>query len=637
MDNEYYKEFIMLSLALSAVSNLFDYVNDLDAVDNVNYYLEETPPFTIVVATIAGVLSLQKAYHAYRYFSTNSTDKIIGDALDSIITTAMKLPLIGPEVKYEVNKQITKALASKKKKHDEEDNTHFYYSLPDEPLSNEEILEQFNLPLSSIEKGRLSGAIYTEPTKQQIELINSVANSFGYQNPLHEQVWPDAKKMEAACLSMFKGMIGLADDMNGTFTYGGSFSIFEGIKGAAIKKRRELAEGEVPEVILPNTAHVAFIKSVEATGIKAILVPVDSHGKADVKAMEEKINKRTCAIVGSAGSFLYGMVDPINELADLAVKHDMLLFVDGCLGGLQVALAKKLKVPTGIPDVNFAHPGIGGFTFDPHKFGQTEKGVSVVFLKLNDFLSASATQTELTKEIGTYVTPTIGGSGTARLIAVTYATLLSIGMKGYIENLEKIFTLRNEFISRIQAIDGLTIPYGCELSVIGMKTDPDTNAHVLLEEMENRGWHLNVINGPNCKPEGLHFCLTHLHTGVENLLDDFINDLKSAVEHVKNHPNQKPAGSGKVYGTLSTSYIPPCVEKGIGKYYQAIINSKPGQKFPGLFEDFNPNEPTPLRKMYNALPSIKNTYKAVTSFSIFKSKSNTDTQVEVASRPKKIL
>jgi len=64
-----------------------------------------------------------------------------------------------------------------------------------------------------------------------------------------------------------------------------------------------------------------------------IHAPVTDDHLADVDFVREHIGPNTVALWGSAGNYPHGLVDPIAELSELALEHDLGLHVDGCLGG----------------------------------------------------------------------------------------------------------------------------------------------------------------------------------------------------------------------------------------------------------------------------------------------------------------
>ncbi len=83
-----------------------------------------------------------------------------------------------------------------------------------------------------------------------------------------------------------------------------------------------------PEMVLPSTAHPAFDKAAHYFGVRAVHVPVGKDFRADVRAMRKAITRNTVLLVGSAPSYPQGVLDPIEELAQVASKRGLLLHVD---------------------------------------------------------------------------------------------------------------------------------------------------------------------------------------------------------------------------------------------------------------------------------------------------------------------
>ncbi|HRE03723.1 MAG TPA: aspartate aminotransferase family protein, partial [Ilumatobacteraceae bacterium] len=106
---------------------------------------------------------------------------------------------------------------------------------------------------------------------------------------------------------------------------------------------------EQPEVILPVTAHPALDKAMHYFGIRGVKAPVtagfDSGFVADVDAARSLISPNTVAIVGSAGTYPHGLIDPITELGQVALDHGIGLHVDGCLGGFVLAWPSRWVTP----------------------------------------------------------------------------------------------------------------------------------------------------------------------------------------------------------------------------------------------------------------------------------------------------
>jgi sphinganine-1-phosphate aldolase len=61
-----------------------------------------------------------------------------------------------------------------------------------------------------------------------------------------------------------------------------------------------------------------------------------------LKAVAAAINSNTIMLVGSAPEYAHGIVDDIPALGKLALKHNLGLHVDGCLGGFLLPYLRDL-------------------------------------------------------------------------------------------------------------------------------------------------------------------------------------------------------------------------------------------------------------------------------------------------------
>jgi glutamate/tyrosine decarboxylase-like PLP-dependent enzyme len=89
-------------------------------------------------------------------------------------------------------------------------------------------------------------------------------------------------------------------------------------------------------------AHPAFEKAAEYFDVKMVHVPVRQDYRADVGAMEAAITPNTIMLVGSAPSYPQGVVDPIEQLAQLALRRDVLLHVDACVGSMLLPCTQRV-------------------------------------------------------------------------------------------------------------------------------------------------------------------------------------------------------------------------------------------------------------------------------------------------------
>jgi len=309
----------------------------------------------------------------------------------------------------------------------------------------------------------------------------------------------------------------------------------------AMKTYRDMAFRErgikKPEMITPVTAHVAFDKAAQYFNIRQIKVPVDGRFRADISALERAISKNTAVVVGSAPSFPHGMVDPIPEMSDIALRKGVPFHTDACLGGFILPFAKKLGHR--VPDFDFRLPGVTSISADTHKYGYASKGTSVVLYR-DPGIRKHQYFTSTEWPGGLYFSPTFAGSRPGALSAACWASMVSMGESGYTESAKAILDAAGEIKLGIRDIPGLHV-LGDPLWVIAFGSD-DLDIYSVMEFMSKKGWSLNGLHKPPC----VHLCVTLRHTQ-RGVPARFIRDLKSAVEHVRRNPSERE-GMAPVYG-----------------------------------------------------------------------------------------
>ncbi|UCD98659.1 MAG: aminotransferase class V-fold PLP-dependent enzyme [Chloroflexota bacterium] len=418
--------------------------------------------------------------------------------------------------------------------------------LPLQGMDREEILELMEefkeIEAAQWQDGFLSGVVYHGDTAH-IDFMNRVYAINSQSNPIHPEVWPSISKFEAEIVGMTANLMSAdqtPDEIVGTVTSGGTESIL-----LAMKTYRDRAKENkgiaAPEIIAPTSAHAAFTKAGEAFGIKVIRVPVGADFRADVAAMQDEITENTIALVGSAPPFPHGIVDPIDELSELARQHGIGFHTDACLGGFILPWAEKLGYA--VPVFDFRLPGVTSISIDTHKYGYAPKGTSVLLYRGSDmrhlqYFSVSDWPG------GLYITPTFSGSRPGALIAAAWAALVSIGEQGYLQAAKRILEttawLKNE-LADIKEIQILQDP----LFMVVFQSETH-NVYQISEYMSQKSWSLNELH----LPPAVHLCITQRHTQ-EGVRERFVEDFKSAVEFVQENP-QAPSGIEPVYGLAAT-------------------------------------------------------------------------------------
>jgi sphinganine-1-phosphate aldolase len=418
-------------------------------------------------------------------------------------------------------------------------------TLPEHGLERKQILQEME-KLQAIEQatwkeGFASGAVY-HGDDEHIQFLSKVYAINSQSNPLHPDIWPSTTKFEAEIVSMTANMLHGSADVGvcGTVSSGGTESIL-----LAMKTYRDWAEAEKgitePEIIAPVTAHAAFVKASQYFKMKIIRIPVGDDFRADVKAMKDALTDNTIVLVGSAPPFPHGIVDPMEEISELARERGIGCHTDACLGGFILPWAERLGY--NIPIFDFRLPGVTSISADTHKFGYAAKGTSVVlyrnpelrhyqYFKITDWPG------------GLYNSPTLAGSRPGALSAACWAAMISMGEDGYLQAARRIMETATWIKTEIKKIPDLQV-LGDPTFVVAFASD-SLNIYQVLEYMTQKGWGLNGLH----LPPSVHLCVTLRHTQ-DGVKERLIEDLKEAVEYVKENP-QASEGIGPVYGMAST-------------------------------------------------------------------------------------
>jgi len=419
-------------------------------------------------------------------------------------------------------------------------------TLPASGIPRDRVLEEIR-SMSELEsprwrEGFVSGGIY-HGDPAHLDFLNEVYALHSQSNPLHSDLFPSATKFEAEIVSMVSGFLGrgeAAPEVCGTVTSGGTESILLAMKVYRDRARR-LRGIRKPEIVAPVTAHAAFDKAAGYFGMKLVPVPVGADYRVDVREVRKAVNRRTVAIVGSAPAFPHGVIDPVEELSEIAYERGIGFHTDACLGGFILPFAGRLGEK--VPPFDFRLRGVTSMSVDTHKYGYAAKGTSVVLYR-DPELRREQFFTITDWPGGLYFSPTLSGSRPGALSAACWAAMMSIGEAGYLNATREILAAARRLKDGIRAIPGLRI-LGDPLWIVAFASD-EVNIYEVMDEMTAKGWSLNGLHRPDC----VHIAVTlrHARPGV---VERFLEDLSAGVRRVRENPG-RGSGMAPVYGMASS-------------------------------------------------------------------------------------
>ena len=394
------------------------------------------------------------------------------------------------------------------------------------------------------ETGQCSGTMYCGD-HEHYDFLNRAFGYFSHVNTLQRDMCPSATKFEAEIIAMTLDLLGAGGhaDPAGLVTSGGSASIAHAVLAYREASARTV---ERPNIIKPETAHPAFDKAGHLFGVEMRVAPVDpATAQVDLDWVREHVDANTVALVGSACNYGYGTIDPIVELGQLALDHNVGLHVDGCLGGFILPFGREL----GFVDAAFdlAVPGVTSMSADTHKYGYARKGTSVLCFA-DRALRNSQYFYQPDWSGGKYCSPGMDGSRSGGLLAATWAAMVQLGRSGYREYARRIFETSAAMQRAVRSHDSLRIIGSPSFLFSFSATDYDV--YLVNDFLRLRGWRLNGQQYPNA----LHMAVTRPQTQ-PGVLERWEADLADAVAYAEAHADT-PAQSGAIYGGVAGGPTP---------------------------------------------------------------------------------
>ena len=253
----------------------------------------------------------------------------------------------------------------------------------DEPLplegdSSDEIFSRFQTEIvphvMQIPSPRYYGLF--NPTPLPIAVWADALASAINQNGAAWRNSPSASIVEARVLAWLCELVGYDERSFGTLTSGGSEANLIGLKCArdhAHSKVRDEGVRAAPGnliVYASEQSHYSLEKSVDILGLGRTAlrkIETDEQYHISVKALRDAIASDNedgnipCCIAGAAGATSTGIVDPLEELAEIAREFNCWFHVDAAYGG---ALAFSDKHRSRLCGIERAD----SITIDPHKW-----------------------------------------------------------------------------------------------------------------------------------------------------------------------------------------------------------------------------------------------------------------------------
>jgi tyrosine decarboxylase / aspartate 1-decarboxylase len=249
---------------------------------------------------------------------------------------------------------------------------------------------------------------------------------------------------------------------------------------------RKLAKVNKPEVVLPESAHFSFTKICNMLNLKPIYASLDSSFRVNMSEVENLINKNTVAVIGTAGTAELGVVDPIDQLSEIALRLGVYLHVDAAFGGLVIPFLKNTQ-----PTFDFSLQGVKSVTVDPHKMGMAAIPSGGILFKDAKMLDCLKIETPYLTDKAQY---TFVGTRTGASAASVWAVLKTLGREGHERVVGKCMK-NTELLTNGIKKAGFKLVVEPTLNLVAFRGD---NTKGLAEKITRRGWFVSYVPRYDC-------------------------------------------------------------------------------------------------------------------------------------------
>ncbi|WP_424810730.1 pyridoxal phosphate-dependent decarboxylase family protein [Roseococcus sp. YIM B11640] len=379
-------------------------------------------------------------------------------------------------------------------------------------------------------RGRM--AVFFYYLDEALERVQQQAyEAFWTENNLGQRAFPSLARLEGEVVEMALSLMRAPEGAAGTFTSGGSESIF-----LAMLAARERGKRLRPNIVMPDSAHLTFDRAAWYLGMEVRRVPAAADRRSDVAAMAAAMDEQTVALVGSAPNYPFGTIDRIAELGRLARERDVWLHVDACVGGFLSPFLSKLGAA--LPEWDFAVPGVSSISADIHKHGMAAKGASLLLVR-DAALKAHHRFESSAWARGTYVAHTAQGTRPGGAVAAAWAVMNYLGEAGYLDCARRIQSARGTIAEGIASVPGLEALPGEHAILVYRSTDPALPIARVAAALGERGW----LVSRQLDPDGIHLHLNPLHAEVAA---EYVADLRAAAEETRGGATAEMA-AGRAY------------------------------------------------------------------------------------------
>ncbi|MDG6229159.1 MAG: tyrosine decarboxylase MfnA [Candidatus Thermoplasmatota archaeon] len=335
-------------------------------------------------------------------------------------------------------------------------------------------LEDFRKKDFSFQSGRILGSMCSEPHP----IARDAYNKFLDTNLGDPGLFPGTKQIERQYISFVQSLLHAPPSSAGHIVSGGT----EG-NITAMWLAKQLSGNK--EIIIPASAHFSFQKIASLMDMKLKPIPLTKSYTMDVTHVKRKLQTKTAAVIGIAGSTDLGTIDPIEEIADLCHDEHIFLHVDAAFGGYIIPFLKNTGYK--LPQFDFLSEGVSSLSIDAHKMGYAAIPLGVVVFREKQWLDEISVPSQC---ISSKKQAGILGTRSGGPVAAAYAVSRYLGIEGYQQVVARCMETTTYAAGQICSL-GLSLITEPVLNVIAVRLK---NPLKVERALDSEGWKVNIID-----------------------------------------------------------------------------------------------------------------------------------------------
>jgi len=324
------------------------------------------------------------------------------------------------------------------------------------------------------------------------------------------ELCPGTKQIESLFLRFIAQLLHAPKSAGGQIVSGGTEGNITAMWLAKVLSRKK-------EILIPKSAHFSFQKISSLMDTKLIEIPLTDKYVVDISQLKKKINVRTVAIVGLAGSTELGTIDPLPEISDICGDEHIFFHVDAAFGGFVIPFLKAMEYP--LPDFDFRLHGVSSISIDAHKMGCAVIPLGTLMIREKQWLESISVDSPY---ISTEKQAGLLGTRSGAPVAAAYAVTKYLGMSGYRNVVRSCMEVTHYAVRRISDI-GLELILPPTMNVLGVKLKKPGE---VVQKLSRQGWRVNKVERLSC------IRLVFMPQITKKIIDEFIPVLQKTCKEV---------------------------------------------------------------------------------------------------------